>query len=110
MCAGCPGGRAVSPGTAYLNLNRMKLAVLAELRRTVGRRAAITVFGDHWVLSSRTGSQQLFPDVETLAGALTGKHGIVDLEQILESMTDQAAQPLSPRQFVQALLRGGGDE
>jgi len=55
MCAGCPGGRAVSRTTAYLNLHGTKYAVLKELQRSVGPRAVLSVFGDRWVLASRTG-------------------------------------------------------
>lgn len=86
----------------------MKPAVLAELRRNVGRRATITVFGDQWVLRYRTGAQQVFPDVESLAGALVGSHDGVDVNQILENVTSQGAEPLDARRFVQALLSGGG--
>lgn len=110
MCAGCPGGRAVSPATAYLNLNRMKPAVLAELRRIVGRRATITVLGDQWVLRSRTGVQQVFPDVEALTGALVGKHDGTEFKRFLENMTNDenvtndGARPMDAGRFVQALL------
>lgn len=107
MCAGCPGGREVSPATAYLNHNRMKLAVLAELRRAVGRRATITVFGARWVLRSRTGVQQIFPDLEALAEALVGKHDGVEVERSFENMTEHGARALDARRFVQALLVDG---
>ncbi len=116
MCAGCPGGRAVSTVTAYINLNRMKPAVLAELRRSVGRRARITVLGDQWVLGSRTGAQQVFPDVETLADALVDKHlvdrralpddGGATLERILEDGSHHGSPPLDAGQLVSALLLG----
>jgi hypothetical protein len=88
----------------------MKPAVLTELRRYVGRRATITVFGDQWVLRSRTGAQQVFPDVETLAGALVGARDGVVFERILEEMTSHGARPVDARRFVQALLlRTGAD-
>lgn len=114
MCAGCPGGRAVSKLTAYINLNRMKPAVLAELRRSVGRRARITVLGDRWVLGSRTGAQQIFPDVETLADALVDQHLVdrralpadegAEFERILGDVTHHSAEPMDAGRFVRALL------
>lgn len=114
MCAGCPGGRAVSKVTAYINLNRMKPAVLAELRRSVGRRARITVLGDRWVLGSRTGVQQVFPDVETLADALVDQHlvdrrllpddGGAEFERILDVGTRHSAPPMDAGRLVRALL------
>jgi hypothetical protein len=70
MCAGCPGGRAVSPATAHLNLHGDKRAVLAALRREVGPRATIALFGDRWLLRSRTGAQQVLPDLEHLVAEL----------------------------------------
>lgn len=113
MCAGCPGGRAVSKVTAYINLHGMKQAVLAELRRSVGRRARITVLGDRWVLGSRTGAQQVFPDVETLADALVDQHlvdrralpddGGAEFERILAAGT-HSAPPLDAGRLVRALL------
>ena len=113
MCAGCPGGRAVSKVTAYINLHGMKQAVLAELRRSVGRRARITVLGDRWVLGSRTGAQQVFPDVETLADALVDQHlvdrralpddGGAEFERILAAGT-HSAPPMDAGRLVRALL------
>jgi hypothetical protein len=99
--------------TAYINLNGMKQAVLAELRRSVGRRARITVLGDRWVLGSRTGAQQVFPDVETLADALVDQHlvdrrllpddGGAEFERILAAGT-HSAPPLDAGRLVRALL------
>lgn len=119
MCAGCPGGRAVSMATAWINLNGMKPAVLAELRRRVGRRARITVLGDRWVLSSRTGVQQVHPDVETLAGALVDLR-LVDRSvppddggavhgRTLEDVTHPGAPPTDAVTLVQALLVSAGN-
>lgn len=118
MCAGCPGGRAVSKVTAYINLNGMKPAVLAELRRSVGRRARITVLGDRWVLGSRTGVQQVFPDVEALADALVDKRlvdrralpddGGAEFERILDDGARHSAPPLDAGRLVRALLLGAG--
>ncbi len=114
MCAGCPGGRAVSTVTAYVNRHRMKPAVLAELRRCVGRRARITVLGDQWVLGSRTGRQQIFPDVESLADALVDQRlvdrsalpddGGGDFERVLEGGHHHGAPPLDAGRLVRALL------
>ena len=73
MCAGCPGGRAVSRVTAYINLNGMKQDVLKALQRAVGHRASIAVFGDQWVLRGRTGAQTVLPDAEALARALVDR-------------------------------------
>ena len=73
MCAGCPGGRAVSHVTAYINLHGLKQAVLKVLQRAVGQRASIAVFGDQWVLRTRTGTQLVLPDAEALARALVEK-------------------------------------
>ncbi|MEX5261322.1 hypothetical protein [Kocuria sp. CPCC 205263] len=105
--------------TAYINLNGMKQAVLAELRRSVGRRARITVLGDRWVLGSRTGAQQVFPDVETLADALVDQHlvdqhlvdrrllpddGGAEFERILAAGTHHSAPPMDAGRLVRALL------
>ncbi|EYT54036.1 hypothetical protein [Kocuria sp. UCD-OTCP] len=99
--------------TAYINLNGMKQAVLAELRRSVRRRATITVLGDRWVLGSRTGAQQVFSDVETLADALVDQHlvdrrllpddGGAEFERILAAGT-HSAPPLDAGRLVRALL------
>ncbi|MFI7581179.1 hypothetical protein [Kocuria kalidii] len=96
----------------------MKPAVLAELRRRVGRRARITVLGDQWVLGSRTGAQQVFPDVEALADALVDQRlvdrrapaddGGAEFERILDDGTHHSAPPLDAGRFVRALLRGAG--
>lgn len=114
MCAGCPGGRAVSKVTAYINLHRMKPAVLAELRRSVGPRARITVLGNQWVLGSRTGAQQIFPDVETLADALVDQRLVdrralptdegAEFERILVDGTQHSAAPMDAGQLVSALF------
>lgn len=114
MCAGCPGGRAVSKLMAYINLHGMKQAVLAELRRSVGRRARISVLGDQWVLGTRTGSQQVLPDVEALADALVRKHlveprvlpddGGADLEWVIEGRAHHGAVPLDAGRLVRAML------
>jgi hypothetical protein len=112
MCAGCPGGRAVSKVTAYLNLHGMKPAVLKELQRCVGRRALLSVFGDQWLLASRTGRREVFDDVETLAGALVAR-GLVDgqvlpagtpLEQVLEGADDRHAPRPGADELAAALL------
>ncbi len=116
MCAGCPGGRAVSPITAHLNLHRMKSAVLKELQRAVGPRAVLSVFGDRWVLASRTGKREVFDDVETLAGALVTR-GLVNgrarpagapLEQVLEAAGDASCPGPSADEVVATLLAGVG--
>lgn len=114
MCAGCPGGRAVSKLTAYINLHGIKPAVLAELRRSVGGRARITVLGDQWVLASRTGVQKVFPDVETLADALVDQHlvdrrvlpddGGAEFERILGDGTHHSVAPIDAGRFVRGLL------
>ncbi|WP_344122738.1 hypothetical protein [Kocuria aegyptia] len=104
--------------TAYINLHGMKPAVLAELRRSVGRRARITVLGDQWVLGSRTGAQTVFPDVETLTDALVDQR-LADrralpvdedagLERILEAGTHHSAPPMDAERLVRALLLGAG--
>ncbi|MFI7743802.1 hypothetical protein ACH9D4_12875 [Kocuria sp. HR5S1] len=100
--------------TAYINLNGMKPAVLAELRRSVGSRARITVLGDQWVLGSRTGAQKVFPDVETLADALVDQHlvdrralpddGGAEFERILDDGTQPSAPPMDAGRLVRALL------
>ncbi|MFF0990615.1 hypothetical protein ACFYE1_12150 [Kocuria sp. CPCC 205315] len=92
----------------------MKPAVLAELRRRVGRRARITVLGDQWALSSRTGVQQVFPDVEALVGALVGRRLVdrsaspedcgAEHKRILEDMTHHGAPPTDAVALVRALL------
>ena len=113
MCAGCPGGGTVSPATAYVNLNGLKSAVLSELRRSVGRRAAVTVLGDRWVLRSRTGVQHVLPDVETLARALVEKnllerlpsvHNGADLDRLLDEDVRPGGPSAAAARFVQALL------
>ncbi len=116
MCAGCPGGRAVSGTTAQLNRHGMKPAVLAELRRAVGARAALSGFGDRWVLASRTGRREVFDDVETLAAALVAR-GLVhpqvppagaSLDQLLGAGDPGAPRP-GAAEVVAALLAGVGD-
>ena len=119
MCAGCPGGRAVSRATAWLNLHGMKSPVLKELQRRTGRRAKLSVFGDRWVLTSRTGKREMFDDVEALAGALVGQ-GLVDrealssapaersLEQLLEAGVGDGRPRPDPGTLVTALLSGAG--
>ena len=116
MCAGCPGGRAVSRTTAYLNLHGMKSAVQKELQRSVGPRAVISAFGDRWMLALPTGKREVFGDVETLAGALVAQ-GLVDrrttpagvpLEQVLSGAGDPGLPPPRADELVTALLAGVG--
>jgi hypothetical protein len=116
MCAGCPGGRAVSRTTAYLNLHGTKYAVLKELQRSVGPRAVLSVFGDRWVLASRTGKREVFDDVGTLAATLVAQ-GLVDgwvlpagapLEQVLRGAGDPSAPRLSANELAAALLGSVG--
>jgi hypothetical protein len=116
MCAGCSGGRAVSRTTAYLNLHGMKSAVLKGLQRSVGPRAVLSVFGDRWVLASRTGRREVFDDVETLVGALVTR-GLVDgrvlpvgapLEQVLEAAGDPSCPRPSADELVATLLASVG--
>ena len=116
MCAGCPGGRAVSKATAHLNLHGMKSAVLKELQRSIGSRAVLSAFGDRWVLASRTGRREVFDNVETLAGALVAR-GLVDGRVLpagapLERLLERAGDPRAPRpgadELVAALLAGVG--
>src|SRR3954471_13962797 len=112
MCAGCPGGRAVSRATAYLNLHGIKSAVLKEFQRFIGPRATLSVFGHQWVLASRTGRREMFDDVETLAGALAAR-GLGDgravpagppLEQVLGGTGDPSAPRPSADELAAALL------
>ncbi|MFI7482013.1 hypothetical protein ACH9EU_06300 [Kocuria sp. M1R5S2] len=83
MCAGCPGGRAVSAATAHLNAHGLKPAVRKELQRRAGHRATVTVFGDQWVLRSRTGAQQVLPDLEHLLAAMV-ERGLLDRGSVPE--------------------------
>jgi hypothetical protein len=97
----------------------MKPAVLKELQRRTGRRAKLSVFGDRWVLTSRTGRREVFDDVEALAGALLGQ-GLVDrgslsgvpadatLEQLLEAGSGAGRPRPDPGALVTALLAGSG--
>jgi hypothetical protein len=97
----------------------MKPAVLKELQRRTGRRAKLSVFGDRWVLTSRTGRREVFDDVEALAGALLGR-GLVDrgapagspagatLEQLLEAGSGAGRPRPDPGELVTALLAGAG--
>lgn len=100
MCAGCPGGRPVSSTTALLNAERLKPAVLAELRRRLGRRAGLSVLGDRWVLRSRTGRQEVFDDVEALAGALRARE--------LAAPASPGAPPGRAAELVESLLASHG--
>ena len=95
MCAGCPGGRAVSAATAHLNSHGLKPAVRKELQRRVGGRATVAVFGDQWVLGSRTGAQQVLPDLEHLTAAMV-ECGLLDRSSVPEDA--------SGVQLVDALL------
>ncbi|MCE3556106.1 hypothetical protein LWC33_32275 [Pseudonocardia sp. RS11V-5] len=106
----------MSRGTAYLNQHGMKSAVLKELQRFVGPRAVLSVFGDRWVLTSRTGMRSLFDDVEALATALVAG-GLVDRRALpavapLEQMLGMAGGTGAPRpsavELAAALLAGAG--
>jgi len=90
MCAGCPGGRAVSHLAAYVNLKGIKGEVARLLQQASGSRAAISAFGDQWVLRSPTGRQQVLPDLEHLAGALVAG-GTVDWNRLQELAGTQDA-------------------
>jgi len=70
MCAGCPGGRAVSRVAAYVNTKGIKGEVARLLQQTAGGRATVSAFGDQWVLRSPTGKQQVLADLEHLAAVL----------------------------------------
>jgi hypothetical protein len=81
MCAGCPGGRAVSRLAAYVNLKGIKGEVARLLQQAAGNRATVSAFGDQWILRSPTGRQQVLPDLEHLAGALVAG-GAVDRNRL----------------------------
>jgi len=83
MCAGCPGGRAVSRPAAYVNLKGIKGEVARLLQQAAGSRATVSAFGDQWILRSPTGRQQVLPDLEHLAGALVAG-GTVDWNRLHE--------------------------
>src|SRR4051794_21760270 len=83
MCAGCPGGRAVSRVAVYANLKGIKGEVARLLQQAAGSRAAISAFGDQWVLRSPTGRQQVLADLEHLARALVAG-GTVDWNRLHE--------------------------
>ncbi|NKX49692.1 hypothetical protein HER39_03690 [Arthrobacter deserti] len=72
MCAGCSGGRPVSRLSGYLNLAGIKADVTRLLERAGGGRVRICVFGDRWVVSSRTGRQQVAGDIGSVARAVAG--------------------------------------
>lgn len=95
MCAGCPGGRAVSRVAAYVNLRGIKGEVARLLQQAAGSRAAISAFGDHWVLRSPTGRQQVLADLEHLAGALVAG-GTVDWNRLHELAGLQRAHDGAP--------------
>lgn len=95
MCAGCPGGRAVSRVTAYINLHGMKHDVLKALQRAVGHRASIAAFGDQWVLRARTGAQTVLPDAEALARSLVDKR-LVDRSALPAAAEGSSLPPLGP--------------
>lgn len=113
MCAGCPGGGMISSATAYMNLHGLKHAVLGELRRNVGPRATVTVFGDRWVLRSRTGIQHVLPDIEALTLMLVRKN-LLDQdplsnidgapELIVRERDHRQRPPVTADDFVRALL------
>lgn len=67
MCAGCPGGKAVSRMTGYANLKGIKGEVARLLQQAAGSRAVISTFGGQWVLRAPTGRQQVLADLEHLA-------------------------------------------
>jgi hypothetical protein len=112
VCAGCPGGRAVSRTTAHLNLRGGRSAVLRELRHRAGPRAGLSVFGDRWVLASRTGRREVFDDVETLVAALVARELVDDragpagapLEQLLTAPGNPGAPRPSAEELVAALI------
>jgi hypothetical protein len=86
MCAGCPGGRKVSPTTAYINHQGIKPALLKELRNRVGKRAKISTFGDRWMLTFPTGKNELFHDVEDLIHALASQ-GLADCAALQQALS-----------------------
>jgi len=93
MCAGCPGGRAVSRLAAYVNLQGIKAEVVRLLQQAAGSRATVSAFGDQWILRSPTGRQQVLADLEHLAGALVAG-GTVDWTRLQEvAGTELAGTP-----------------
>lgn len=108
MCAGCPGGRAVSRVTAYINLNGMKHDVLTSLQRRVGERAKIATFGDQWVLRTRIGVQLVLVDVEALAHALLDRGllgpGSAGAGAVVHPPADHDAVRTGAERFVGLLL------
>src|SRR3954469_6523287 len=83
MCAGCPGGKAVSRVAVYANFKGIKGEVARLLQQAAGSRVAISAFGDQWVLRSPTGRQHVLADLEPLAGALVAG-GTVDWHRLHE--------------------------
>jgi hypothetical protein len=90
MCAGCPGGRAVSRLAAYVNLRGIKAEVARLLQQAAGSRASVSAFGDRWILRSPTGRQQVLADLEHLAGALVAG-GMVDWNRLRKSAETEPA-------------------
>ncbi|WP_448642756.1 hypothetical protein [Geodermatophilus sp. URMC 63] len=70
------------------------------------------MFGDRWVLASRTGRREVFDDVETLVAALVARELVDDraepagapLEQLLGPPGDPAAPRPGADELVAALI------
>lgn len=73
----------VSPATAHLNRHGLKAALAKELQRRLDRRAAVSVFGDRWVLASRTGRREVFDDVDALIAVLS-ERGLLEHNAVPE--------------------------
>lgn len=83
MCAGYPGGKAVSRMTGYANLKGIKGEVARLPAACCNSRAVISTSGGQWVLRAPTGRQQILADLEHLADALaTG--GVIDWNRLHE--------------------------
>ncbi|WP_149956825.1 hypothetical protein [Zafaria cholistanensis] len=64
-----------------MNIKGIKGEVARLLQQAAGNRAAISAFGDQWVLRSPTGRQQVLADLDDLAAALAAG-GTMDSDRL----------------------------
>lgn len=105
MCGGCPGGAAISPLSAHVNLRGIKAQVTSELSARCSPRFRIAVFGDSWVVTGATGKQAVYASIEDVALAIVSAARVTDApasSQHTRKFPDPSI--LSPTELVDCLL------
>lgn len=95
MCGAC--GRAVaSPTTARLNASGLKRRALARLRAGLAPGCRLSLDGDGWTLTRRSGRGESHADVEPLLASLEG------------AASGEWRGEASPREVLARVLRESG--